>query len=319
MPYNPNFINQFPVDLPTLSQENQMHAYDNGQPIHHSRYSFIFNERRNLSFMTAHNIDGNSLIPEGTIQRRNRFRFDPEVENRVQLDNDQGYKNNDWDRGHLVRRRSMHWGNDVAAAESADHETFFWTNIAPQHHRLHDTAWGSIEDWMLAYADQSNQKVNVFTGPVFTSMDPEIINAPEEEPFKLPAGFWKIFALPIDEHLTASGFLVWQRDYDQPEPLHFDPILEQVRITTIEYLTGLNFEDLRNADTLLYNQPVQASTELLIAAPETISLRRSAFNFQRSIVVHPTDLYISKTIVSPDIREELKHRNFSKPLQFLQK
>lgn len=318
MPYNPNFIDQFPVQLPLLSAENMLHAFDNGNPTHHSRYSFIFNEHRKLSLVTAHNIDGDTIIPEGIIKRKNGFRFDPDVSRQVQLDNDQGYKNNDWDRGHLVRRRSMHWGNDIAEAEMADRETFYWTNIAPQHHRLHDTAWGSIEDWMLAYADQSNQKVNVFTGPVFTGNDPEILNDPEEQPFQLPAGFWKIFALQVGENLTASGFLVWQRDYDQSIPLQFDPILEQVRITTIEYLTGLNFADLRNADTLLYNQPVQATTERMISNPETIALRRPAFNFQRSIVTHPSDLYISKTEVSRKARKAMQFKNVSKGLQIVQ-
>ena len=37
--------------------------------------------------------------------------------------------------------------------------------------------------------------------------------------------------------MRSAGFLVWQRDYDSEEPLPFEPVLEQVRLTTIEVLT----------------------------------------------------------------------------------
>ena len=61
------------------------------------------------------------------------------------MDNNRGYRNNPWDRGHLVRRRAMHWG-DLDLAELSDSESFYWTNIAPQHRQLHHTAWGKIEN-----------------------------------------------------------------------------------------------------------------------------------------------------------------------------
>ncbi len=39
---------------------------------------------------------------------------------------------------------------------------------------------------------------------------------------------------------------------DRSDPVEFDPLLEQVRITTIEFLTGLSFKALRDADPLRF-------------------------------------------------------------------
>lgn len=251
MGYNPNFINGQSVNLPTLSDALVPLAFESGTPIDHSRFSIIFHEQRHLAFVTAHNIDGTDVISAGVIPRNNNFRFDQKVPSSIQIDNDRGYHRNPWDRGHLVRRRSLHWG-DVGEATTADSESFFWTNIAPQHTDLHHSAWGQIEDWMLSHADDGNKRACVFTGPVLTAADPVITNKPDEIPFQLPAGFWKVMAIEHEGELRAAGFLVWQRDFDRDDPVEFDPILEQVRITTLEFLTGLSFTDLRDADPLRF-------------------------------------------------------------------
>lgn len=249
--YDPNFIPDVTIPLPEINELLKGALFDEGKPVHHTRYSLIFNEERGFATCAAHNIDGNSIIPLGVIPRKNPFRYDPKIPNDIQVGNDQGYSKNPWDRGHLVRRRSLHWG-DITEAEQADRDSFFYSNISPQHEHLHDTAWGAIEDWMLELADEHDKKAAIFTGPVFTQFDPEIQNDENREPFRLPAGFWKIMAIKHFGELRAAGFLVWQRDFDNEEPLGFKPFLEQVRITTIEFLTGLSFGELRNADPLRY-------------------------------------------------------------------
>ncbi len=253
--YDPNFLPDCNIPLPTVNPLMSDQIFDNGNPVHHTRYSIIFNEARGFAACTAHNIDGNSMIPLGDIPRSNPFRYDPKIPNNIQVGNDQGYRKNDWDRGHLVRRRSLHWG-DIEEAKQADRDSFFYSNIAPQHEHLHDTAWGAIEDWMLEFADEHKQQAAIFTGPVFTPYDPEIRNDPDEDPIRLPAGFWKILAIKHFGELRAAGFLVWQRDFDNDEPLGFRPFLEQVRITTIEFLTGLSFGELRHKDPLRYESPL---------------------------------------------------------------
>lgn len=247
MAYDPTFLGGDPVPWPQMSPRLVEDAFNDGDPIDHVRYSLIFHAKRGLAICSAHNIDGSTLLPEGDIPRRDRFRFDTEVDRDLQIDNARGYKNNPWDRGHLARRRSLHWG-DIDEARQADSESYFWTNIAPQHERLHETAWGPIEDWMLERAESDDVRAAVFTGPVMTPDDPFHRNDPDESEFQVPAGFWKVMVVPHQGARTVAAFLVWQRDHDSEHPVSFAPFLEQVRLTTIEFLTGLSFPALRHLD-----------------------------------------------------------------------
>jgi len=275
MGYDPDFITGFTIGLPRLGERQLRDAWADGEPLEHSRFSVLFNQQRGLAFLTAHNVDGAAVIPEGTIERRNWFEHDPMLPSGLQIDNNRGYRNNPWDRGHLVRRRSLHWG-DESDARLADRESFFWTNIAPQHERLHSSAWGKIENWMFERTEDTQQRACVFQGPVFTDVDPLYQNTPEEVPIRIPAGYWKVIALPHQGRLVAAAFLVWQRDYDQDSPVDFDPVLEQVRITTLEYLTGLGFDDIRHADALRAGQPTtqRRSRRVTDAADDTAMVAR---------------------------------------------
>ncbi len=284
MGFDKDFIQGFEIPLPILGERIKQFAFDNGNLIDHTRFSIMFNIDRGFAIYTAHNIDGNSIIPLGEIKRKNNFRLDKSVPSDIQVNDKRGYYKNPWDRGHLVRRRSLHWGNKDEAS-LADSESFYWTNIAPQHENLHDTAWGSIEDWMLGFSDENDKKVSIFTGPVFTPDDPEHQNLPGLNPIKIPAGFWKILIIKIQESIRAAGFLVWQRDFDKPDPVTFDPLLEQVRITTIEYLVGLSFGPLRDADPLRFG--VQFSTFAGRSTPLPFTSRHRS-----SVILSPQDIVI---------------------------
>ena len=252
MAYDPNFIGGETVPLPTLSNRLKPSALNGGTPIEHSRFSICFSAERNFAIFTAHNIDG-ATLGRFDIDRKDSFRFDPTIPNNLQVDNDRGYRNNPWDRGHLVKRASLHWGDDEAAARLGDRESYFWSNIAPQHHKLHDTAWGNIEDWMVDdITVGKKRKACVFTGPIFGADDTAIVNMPGENAIKIPAGFWKVLVVKIEGVLKAAGFLVWQRDFEDEMPITFSPHLEQIRLTTLEHLTGISFGPLRKADPLLF-------------------------------------------------------------------
>jgi endonuclease G len=198
------------------------------------------------------------------------FKRDPKIQPfSLQVDKDRGYREspendlgpNPWDQGHLARRKGMSWGAE-AAARIAERESDMWSNIVPQHERLHKDSWGNIEDWMLERVQGGQERACVFTGPVFTADDPSHKNGPNESPINIPAGFWKVISVDFDGDMRSAGFLVWQRDYDSAEPLPFSPVLEQVRLTTIEVLTGLTFPALRAFDPLLYHtaEPPSAIT-----------------------------------------------------------
>lgn len=259
MPYDPDFIAGTTIPLPTPNARVLASAFGAGY-IHHSRHSILFNQGRGFAYVAAHNIDGSALSASQFTSRS--FKEDPKVQPAtLQVKNRRGYLEsqdgvfgpNPWDRGHLARRKSLSWGSE-ADASKAERESDYWTNIAPQHENLHDDAWGKIEDWMLQHVESDSQRACVFTGPVFTEDDPTHQNGPDEIPIRIPAGYWKVISIALHGAIRSAGFLVWQRDYDSETPLPFAPVLEQVRLTTIEVLTGLTFPSLRNFDPLLFDR-----------------------------------------------------------------
>ena len=255
MGYDPNFINGFEVPLPVPSTRVLASAYDGGF-IHHTRHSLLFNKERGLASVTAHNIDG-STLPDGQHTSRN-FEFDPKIEESLQIGNEQGYKDDPdyFQRGHLARRKSLSWGTtqaEIEDAKNAERESDFYSNIAPQERRMH-LAWGNVEDWMLELSESTSteRRACVFQGPVFTQEDPEVTITAGFDAIKVPAGYWKIMAIRKGSDLRAAGLLIWQCDYAAPDPLKFSPALEQVRLTTIEVLSGLSFPTLRNSDAMIF-------------------------------------------------------------------
>lgn len=283
MPYDPNFIENQEIPLPTANSRVLASAF-NGDYIHHSRHSILFNQDRGFAFVSAHNVNGNEILPARVSDRD--FEHDPQITEALQVDNNRGYLTspsrgfgpNPWDRGHLARRKGLSWG-DPDDALAAELESDFWTNIAPQHEKLHDTAWGPIEDWMLERVEGSGQRACVFTGPVFTDDDPVRQNGAGELPIQIPAGFWKVISVKLNDRMRSAGFLIWQRDYDSDEPLAFAPLLEQVRLTTIEVLTGLTFPALRQFDPLIFDQ--QTRRRLLSISTSREVLRHRALSTPR--------------------------------------
>lgn len=259
MPYDPDFIPNCKVPLPTLTQRVRDQAFRAGEPLEHTRFSIIFNQVRGFATVTAHTIDGASEL-SGKVQPNRNFHFDDlDIPRDLQVDDKRGYHKNPWDRGHLVRRKSLWWGNRNEAKKAVQ-ESDSWTNIAPQHTELHHSAWGEIEDFMLAHANDADRRAAVFTGPVFTPDDVQIRNKPTENPVYIPAGFFKILVIRRGTRPVAAAFLVWQRDFDDGSPVAFEPFLEQVRVTTVEHLTGLRFGRLKELDALRFAGQMEAAS-----------------------------------------------------------
>ncbi len=261
MGYDPEFIPGVTVALPTLTAAVQQQAFNGGTPIDHTNFSLIFNQVRGFAVYSAHNIDGENFLEDGP--DRHGFTLDPQVPNGLQVDNDRGYRgvpdqeDNPWDRGHLARRRALHWP-DMVTAEEADRESSHYTNITPQHSGMNRQGrpWAEVENFVLDIADDDSNLACVFTGPVFTPSDHVLVNMPGELPIQIPAGHWKVAVIRHNGNLCAAAFLLWQCDIQTCQPIELDPVLEQVRLNTVEYLAGVFFNDtVRNADPLRFQGP----------------------------------------------------------------
>jgi endonuclease G len=196
--------------------------------------------------VTGVNIDGAALLD---LPRTGDWDLDP----RVPVADQAGpgvYIDNDFDRGHLVRRRDPGWGPQSVAKEATE-QTFVYTNAAPQASVFNQSKqlWVGLEDHVLQYADAQDVHVSVFTAPVLAEDDP---------PYRgilVPRRFWKVAAWVSDGELRAAGFVLDQsRLIDVDEPGAVPPLAGfrtfQVPIADIGVLAHVDFGVLVDADVI---------------------------------------------------------------------
>ncbi|HYI51096.1 MAG TPA: DNA/RNA non-specific endonuclease [Microbacterium sp.] len=216
------------------------------------RFTVILDTRRRLAAVTAVNIDGGTLQD---LPRTGDWDLDP----RVPADHQAGpalYADNDLDRGHLVRRRDPGWGS-VAEARAATEATFVYPNAAPQASVFNQSKdlWVGLEDHVLQYADSTDQRVSVFTGPV---LDPD---DPLYRGIRIPRRFWKVAAWVVTSPgrapvLSAAGFILDQSDLiPSGDAASAIPPLGsfrtfQVPIADIARLTEIDFGPLHAGDVM---------------------------------------------------------------------
>jgi len=129
IPYDPDFLGGgFRVPLPQPVCQGQLLA--GGEAIDYIHFSLVMHQDRRMVLFAAHNID--------VSQKKSVPRDGWELDARVQTAHQTGpsaYYDNPWDRGHLVRRAAVAWG-DLEEAQDASDSTFYYTNAAPQHERF---------------------------------------------------------------------------------------------------------------------------------------------------------------------------------------
>ncbi|UKA52309.1 DNA/RNA non-specific endonuclease [Arthrobacter sp. FW305-BF8] len=234
------------VGLPALaaSLADDAVLLDGHEVIPYTHFSLAMSASRRFARWVAWNIDGTALkkIPRKALN----FTKDPRIPAKFQCGNEL-YSDNRLDRGHLARRADLLWG-DLAEADRANRDSFFYTNITPQMDDFNQSSrsgiWGRIEDAVFADVEVEDLRVSVFGGPVFQDDDRVYRTVP------LPREYWKIVAFVEDGQLKGRGFLLTQ-NLNQLEALELDEFrVFQVGVSEVEERTGLRFpEGLRNADT----------------------------------------------------------------------
>ncbi|WP_299409731.1 DNA/RNA non-specific endonuclease [uncultured Roseobacter sp.] len=242
--YDADFLG-LPAPMPELSLALKRDAVNFGktQTIPYMHFSVCLSAARRLARFVAWNTDGARKVQLG----RHGFRLDDRIAAKYQLD-DTLYADNKLDRGHIARRANLAWG-EIEEAKRANRESFYFTNIAPQHQSFNQSGrggiWGRLEDLILEEADVQDIRISVLAGPLFDDDDPSYRNA------LIPRSFWKLIAYRgTDEALRSACFILSQSDLlNDIESLDFDPFrLFQVSVSELAQQTGLGFDAYQNAD-----------------------------------------------------------------------
>lgn len=198
--YDPDFLGPaVPLPRPVDARATRELTYP--------RFSVLLDPQRRLAVSTAVNIDGATLRE---VPRTGSWHLDARVPAGEQAGNEL-YRDNDYDRGHLVRRSDPGWGT-AAEARAATEATFAYPNAAPQAAGFNQSLelWLGLEDHVLTYAEATALRVSVFTAPVLASDDPVYRGV------RIPRRFFKVAAWDAapggTARLSAAGFVLDQTD-----------------------------------------------------------------------------------------------------------
>lgn len=236
------------VDLPRFSKELLKDVLNrNDLPATHFRdkyytnyihFSIATNKSLRQPIVTALNID-QKLIKS---VKRKSWKLDPQV-GKYQLDNSY-FKNNSYDRGHLVRRSAAAWGETKEEAKAASDATMVYSNVSLQHENFNQDEWLYLENWVKRLKLDSTDKISCFSGPIYTSRHAadKYIGDP---PAKIPTAFFKVVCY-IDENgkLGSRAFILPQDKEaisSKNANKHLDLCVYQVPISIIQEETGIMF------------------------------------------------------------------------------
>lgn len=245
--FDEDFLGQ-PVPLPPLAgKETVLLPY--------THFSVLMRLDKRLAAVTGLGIDGTKLMD---LDRAGiNWRLDPRLREDQQT-GERVYARNDIDRGHLVRRASAAWGDTRAEAAQANADTFHYTNAAPQAAKFNQglELWLGMETYLLEHAADNRRRLVVFTGPIFSDLDPVYRGV------DIPLRYFKVAVFIHEGELAATGYVVDQTpqlaelpDVPRPGALDEAPPLGPFRtfqtpIRDIAELTGLDLGQLVQVDRM---------------------------------------------------------------------
>jgi endonuclease G len=241
--YDKNFLSGFPVPAPRPTGdrlEDLLSLEEGGSLLHYQHFSVAMSRSRKLAMFTAVNMDGGRAV---IIKRTpDKWSYDGRVPLEAQL-GEELYEANDLDRGHLVRREDPNWGTEEEA-HIANGDTFHFTNCSPQMHAMNAVTWVGLENYVLKNARVWQDRVSVFTGPVFSEDDLTYRGV------RIPLAFWKVLAFISDSgRPSATAYMVDQENELSTLEAAFGRYKTYQRsIRYVEQITGLSFGRLKTYD-----------------------------------------------------------------------
>lgn len=190
------------------------------QIIHHTGYTVSYNKDLKLPNWVSYELTRNET--KGKEKRSNRFIADPLVKGLIATNAD--YTHSGFDKGHMAPAADMKW------SPQAMKESFYFSNMCPQHPQLNRRGWknleGKIRDWAIA-----DSAIIVICGPI-VAKQPKTIG---KNKVVVPQQFFKVILSPYVKPMRAIGFLFNNKQAVEPLSTY------AVTIDSIERLTNMDF------------------------------------------------------------------------------
>ena len=260
------------VPLPKLKDEDlAAPVTGGGHVLKYHHFSLVMHRRRRIAMYTASNIDTDEAVrrpePGKDYSRKGlsglgpndqeKWFVDPRISAGHQLP-DRFFTKDDgaFDKGHIVRREDVAWGDSYAQIRAANGDTFHTTNCSPQvagfnRSNLGDENWGELENYVLAQA--KSEKLSLFAGPVLSKDDPIFVGKDDDGAVRIqiPGRYWKTVLAVSDGKLQSYGFVLEQDLSDTPLEFAVDAVWQRhmIPIAELENLLHIQFSKaVRDAD-----------------------------------------------------------------------
>jgi endonuclease G len=221
------------VPMPQLTGKGKSIAakLEDGSPVlHYHKFSLVMHKKRRLALFTAANVDWRPALRKIRGKKPTRKELDGftgneredwVIDTRIPFDHqlpDYFYAKGGgaFDRGHLVRRDDVAWGDSFEDMQKGNGDTFHMTNCSPQtadfnRAKPSEFNWGALEN--MVQQETKTEKVCVFSGPVLDDNDRYfhgLVKSGVEVSVQIPTKFWKIIVANNDGEPAAFGFVLDQ-------------------------------------------------------------------------------------------------------------
>ena len=193
-----------------------------GEIVFHKYYTLSYVEKYELAEWTAYMLN-KDLLNKPNVDRFQNFIPDYKVSTRSSFYSD--YANSGYNRGHLVP------AGDMAFDTVAMRESFYMSNITPQHRAFNNGIWKELEENIRDWTYKS-ETLYIITGPVLTN---PITTIGIENRVTVPSAFYKVIMDYSSPEKKGIAFII-------PNELSVRR-LEQYMCTIddVERETGLDF------------------------------------------------------------------------------
>lgn len=190
------------------------------QIIHHTGYTVSYNKDLRLPNWVSYELTRQET--KGKEKRGNNFIADPFVKGAIATNSD--YARSGYDKGHMAPAADMKW------SPAAMKESFYFSNMCPQHPQLNRRGWKNLEekirDWAVA-----DSAIIIICGPILEKQSKTI----GKNKVAVPKQFFKVILSPFVKPVRGIGFLF-------NNEMAVDPLSTYVvTIDSIERLTNMDF------------------------------------------------------------------------------
>lgn len=205
------------LEIPTLLTPRQQ------QIIRHTGYTVSYNKDTKLPNWVSYELT--RAETKGKEKRSNRFIADPLVKGAIATNAD--YTRSGYDKGHMAPAADMKW------SPVAMNESFYFSNMCPQHPQLNRRGWKKLEDKIRGWA-VADSAIIIICGPVIKKQ-PKTIG---KNKVVVPQQFFKVILSPFVKPMRAIGFLFNNEQSVDPLSAYV------VTVDSIERLTNMDFFSL---------------------------------------------------------------------------